>query len=108
MAGQSGRIPAAENNCEQEEVEEIAALSPRTSTVRLLAVLTPWGDLHDKMTTVMDSLDTLTRRMDGLPAPARIEDYDQNRENKGGDRRMPHCDTPMTTIKKTTTIGRTR
>ena len=47
-------------NREQEGVEEIAALFPRTSTVRLLAIEDSLGDLHEKIDRVMDRLDTLT------------------------------------------------
>ena len=83
MAGRR-RIPAAGDNREQEEVEETATLSPRTTTVRLLAVEDSLGDLHDKMNKVMDNLDSLTRRMDELPAPARNEDYDWKAGNRGG------------------------
>ncbi|KAA0056057.1 putative fructokinase-6 [Cucumis melo var. makuwa] len=60
MAGGRGGIPAAGDNREQEEVEEIATLSPRTSMVRLLAVEDSLGDLHEKFDRVMDSLETLT------------------------------------------------
>ena len=89
MAGRRGGILAAGDNREQEEVEEIAALSPRTSTVRLLAIEDSLGDLHEKFDRMMDSLETLTRRMDGLPAPARIEanvNNDRNDGNRGGRR----------------------
>ena len=83
MAGRR-RIPTAGDNREQEEVEEIAALSPRTSMVHLLAVEDSLGDLHDKMNRVVDRLESLTRRLDGLPAPARIETNGRNDANRGG------------------------
>ena len=85
MAGRR-RIPIAGDNREQEEVEEIAALSPMTSTVRLLVVEDSLGDLHDKMNRVMDNLNSLNRRIDSLPAPTRIEDYDRHGGNRGGRR----------------------
>ncbi|KAA0056581.1 reverse transcriptase [Cucumis melo var. makuwa] len=87
MAGQRGAIPAAWDNREQQEAEEITVLSPRTSTVHLLAVEDSLGDLHDKFDKMMDSLETLNQRMDGLLAPARIEANvvnDRNDGNKGG------------------------
>ncbi|KAA0057344.1 RNA-directed DNA polymerase-like protein [Cucumis melo var. makuwa] len=89
MADRRGGIPAAGDNREQEEVEAIATLSPRTSTVRLLAVKDFLGDLHEKFNRMMDNLETLTQRMDGLPAPARIEanmNIDRNERNRGGRR----------------------
>uniref|UniRef100_A0A9I9E8E5 Uncharacterized protein n=1 Tax=Cucumis melo TaxID=3656 RepID=A0A9I9E8E5_CUCME len=75
------------NNCEQEEAKEIIVLSPRTSTIRLLTVEDSLGDLHDKFDRMMDSIETLNRRMDGLLAPARIEANaisDRNDGNRGG------------------------
>ncbi|TYK11204.1 reverse transcriptase [Cucumis melo var. makuwa] len=89
MAGRREGIPATGDNREQEEVEENAALSPRTSTVCFLAVEDSLGDLHEKFDRVMDTLETLTRRMDGLPALARIEanaNNDRNDGNRGGRR----------------------
>ena len=70
MAGRR-RIPAAGDNHEQEEVEEIAALSPRTSL----------GDLHRKIDRVMDNFELLNRRMDELPAPPRLEANAANGHN---------------------------
>ncbi|KAA0063032.1 zf-CCHC domain-containing protein [Cucumis melo var. makuwa] len=84
MASRRGNNPTARDNREQEEVEEIATLSPRTSTVRLLAVEDSLGDLHGKTNRMMDYLEALTRRMDKLPAPARIEAYARNDGNRGG------------------------
>ncbi|TYK11219.1 DExH-box ATP-dependent RNA helicase DExH7 [Cucumis melo var. makuwa] len=86
MVDRRGGIPAVGDNREQEEVEEITTLSPRTSTVCLLAVEDSLGDLHVKFDRVMDSLETLTRRMDGLPAQARIEANDRVDRNRGGRR----------------------
>ena len=57
----------------QEEVEEIAALSPETSTVRLLAVEESLGDLHNKFDRMMENFELLNRRMDELPPPPRKE-----------------------------------
>uniref|UniRef100_A0A9I9EHR8 Uncharacterized protein n=1 Tax=Cucumis melo TaxID=3656 RepID=A0A9I9EHR8_CUCME len=57
MASRRGGIPAMGDNREQEEVEEIATLSPRTSTIRLPAVGDSLGDLHEKFDRMMDSLE---------------------------------------------------
>ena len=67
MAGWRGPIPSTGDNHEQEEAEEIAALSPRTSTVRLLAVENSLGDRHDKFDRMMDNLEALNRREGELP-----------------------------------------
>ncbi|TYK21018.1 2-methoxy-6-polyprenyl-1,4-benzoquinol methylase [Cucumis melo var. makuwa] len=76
------RNPCHGGQPEQEKVEEIDTLSPRTSTVHLLAFEDSLGDLHEKFDRVMDTLETLTRRMDRLLAPARIEANVNNNRNK--------------------------
>ena len=64
MAGRRATNPAAGDDRVQEEVEEIAALSPKTSTVCLLAVEGSLGDLHDKVDRMMENFDVLNRRME--------------------------------------------
>ena len=73
MAGRRGNNPATGDNRVQEEAEDTAALSPRTSTVRLLAVEDSLGDLHRKIDRVMDNFELLARRMDELRAPPQLE-----------------------------------
>ena len=53
MVGQRVINPAAGDDSVQEEVEEIVALSPKTSMIRLLAVEGSLGDLHNKFDKLM-------------------------------------------------------
>ena len=57
----------------QEVAEDNVVLSPRTTTVRLLAVEDSLGDLHRKIDRVMDNFELLARRIDEPPAPPQLE-----------------------------------
>ena len=78
MAGRRGNNPAAGEHRAQEEAEEITALSPRTTTVRLLTVEESLGDLHNKFDRLMESVDLLSRREEYPQPPPRIEANFQN------------------------------
>ena len=56
----------------QEEAEEIAALSPKTMMILLLAVEESLGDLHSKFDRLMENVDVLNWRMEEPPAPLQI------------------------------------
>ena len=55
MAGRRVNNPATGENRVQEAAEEITVLSPKTSTVRLLAVEESLGDLHNKFDRLMET-----------------------------------------------------
>ena len=73
MARRRGNNPAVGEHRAQEEAEAITALSPRTTTVRLLAVEESLGDLHNKFDRLMESVDLLSRREEDPQPPPRIE-----------------------------------
>ncbi|KAA0049687.1 plasma membrane ATPase 1 [Cucumis melo var. makuwa] len=73
MAGWRRNNPAAGDDREQEEAEEITALSPKILMIHLLAVEESLGDLHDKFDRLLENFEVLNRRMDGMSASRRIE-----------------------------------
>ena len=78
MAGRRGNNPAAGENRAQEAAKEITALSPRTTTVRLLAVEESLEDLHNKFDRLMESVELLNRRGEFPQPPPRNEINIQN------------------------------
>ena len=83
MAGRRVNNPATGENRVQEAAEEITVLSPKTSTVRLLAVEESMGDLHNKFDRLMESVELLNRRGEFPQPPPRNEINFQNDQRFG-------------------------
>ena len=83
MAGRRVNNPATGENRVQEAAEEITVLSPKTSTVRLLAVEESLGDLHNKFDRLMESVELLNRRGEFPQPPPRNEINFQNDQRFG-------------------------
>ena len=61
MAGRRAINLGAGDDCVQEEVEKIAAFSPKTLTIRLLAVEESLGDLHKNFDRMLEDFEVLNQ-----------------------------------------------
>ncbi|KAA0033032.1 eIF-2-alpha kinase GCN2 isoform X5 [Cucumis melo var. makuwa] len=104
MAGWRAVNPAAGDDCEQKEAEEIAALSPKTSTIRLLAVEDSWEERHNKFDRMLESFEILNRRMDEPSAAPGVEANEATLTAAHLTNRTPsrilHLQTPLECLKE--------